>query len=313
MKNNLNGHIAIIAANIIFGLSIPITKHLMETWITPEAYTLLRLLFGAVVFWSIGLFNKKEKVSKKDLAVIAIGGIFGFIATQLLFAIALQYTTPVYYSLLMSLTPVLVLILSIIFLKELLNKNKIGGVILSISGAALIILGGKAAGMAENNMLGILLSFLAALSYAIYIIVTRNVSEKYSAVTVTKWTFLFSAMFLLPFGIMELPSQEIFQGNITSIAIIELGFALIFATAIGFLLMPVGLKYVKATTVSIYMNFQPIVASFVAILIGQDLFSRDKPIAAILVISGVILVSRKTGTSKGVKVKRRKRNLSYKY
>lgn len=178
---------------------------------------------------------------------MAIGGIFGLIATQLLFAVPLQYTTPVYYSLLMSLTTVLVLVLSLLFLREVLTKYKIGGVILSITSAALIILGRKSGGITENNMLGILLSFLAALSYALYIIVTRNVSEKNDAITVTKWTFLFSAAFLIPFGITELPNQEILLGNASATAILELAFALVFATAIGFLLMPVGLKYVKTT------------------------------------------------------------------
>jgi drug/metabolite transporter (DMT)-like permease len=313
MNQKLGGHLAIISANVIFGASIPITKSLLDTWITPEAYTVLRLVFGAVIFWSIGIFSKKEKVTNKDLLVIGIGGIFGFIATQLLFAIALQYTTPVYFSLLMSLTPVLVLFLSFIFLKELLNRNKVIGVILSIAGAAIIILCGKSGGMAENNMLGIILAFLAALSYAIYIIITRNISKKYSPITLTKWTFLLSAALLVPFGITDLPSQKIFQGDVPVIPIMQLGYALIFATAIGFLLMPVGLKRLKATTVSIYINFLPIVASIIAIIIGQDLFSWDKPIAAILVISGVIMVSRKPSEMKKSNVKKKGSALSYKY
>ena len=51
------------------------------------------------------------------------------------------------------------------------------------------------------------------------------------------------------------------------------------------------LKGIQPTTASIYINLQPIIASVVAILIGQDIFSWDEPVSAILVISGVLLVS----------------------
>lgn len=293
MNKQLQGHLAIILANVIFGLSIPITKTLIDTWVTPSSYTFMRMAVGALIFWGIGAFVKKEKVSKRDLLTIAIGGFFGFVATQLLFAVALQYTTPVYFSLIMAMTPILVLIMSLFFLKEIFTKNKFLGVVLSIGGAALIILSGSSSAMATNNKLGIILSFLAALSYGIYMIVTKNVSVKYKPITIIKWSFLFAAAMLLPFEITSLPEQTIFSEKATLNSYLLLIFCLVFITALGFLLMPMGLKYIKATTASIYMNFQPIVASLVAIMIGQDIFSWEKPLAALLVIAGVILVSLK--------------------
>lgn len=294
MNKQLQGHLAIILANVIFGLSIPITKTLIDNWVTPSSYTFMRMAVGALIFWGIGAFVKKEKVSKRDLLTIVIGAFFGFVATQLLFAVALQYTTPVYFSLIMAMTPILVLIMSLFFLKEIFTKNKFLGVVLSISGAALIILSGSSSAMATNNKLGIILSFLAALSYGIYMIVTKNVSVKYNPITIIKWSFLCAAAMLLPFEITSLPEQTIFSEKATLNSYLLLIFCLVFITALGFLLMPMGLKYIKATTASIYMNFQPIVASVVAILMGQDVFSWEKPLAAVLVIAGVILVSVKT-------------------
>ena len=210
MSKQLQGHLAIISANIIFGLSIPITKKLIDHWVTPSSYTFMRLAVGAIIFWSIGALVKKEKVSKRDLLIIAVGGFFGFVATQLLFATALQYTTPVYFSLIMALTPILVLLMSLLFLKEIFTKNKILGVALSIGGAALIILTGGSSAMASNNKFGIMLSFLAALSYGVYMIVTKNVSVKYKPITIIKWSFLFSAMMLFPFEITALPKTNYF-------------------------------------------------------------------------------------------------------
>lgn len=72
---------------------------------------------------------------------------------------------------------------------------------------------------------------------------------------------------------------------------LELGFVILFSTSLGYFLMPFGMKYLRATTVSVYMNLQPIVASIAAICVGQDVFSWDKPIAAILVLAGAYIVS----------------------
>lgn len=89
MNRKFQGHLAIIAVEITFGLSIPVTKALIPEWITPSGYTLMRMLFGAIVFWAVGYFMPKEKVIPKDLLILVVGGFFGFIATQLLFALAL--------------------------------------------------------------------------------------------------------------------------------------------------------------------------------------------------------------------------------
>lgn len=51
------------------------------------------------------------------------------------------------------------------------------------------------------------------------------------------------------------------------------------------------MKYLRATTVSVYMNLQPVVDSLVAIIVGQDVFSWEKPLAAVLVLSGAYIQS----------------------
>ncbi len=51
------------------------------------------------------------------------------------------------------------------------------------------------------------------------------------------------------------------------------------------------MKYLQATTVSIYTNLQPVIASFVAILLGQDFLTWDKPVAAVLVLLSAYIVT----------------------
>ncbi|KAB2890815.1 MAG: DMT family transporter [Desulfobulbaceae bacterium] len=103
--------------------------------------------------------------------------------------------------------------------------------------------------------------------------------------------FLVSALALLPVSYSEFPLQVIYSGEITAFSIALLGFALVFSTTLAFFCMPLALKNLEAATVSIFMNLQPIVASVVAISIGQDVITLKKGLAALLVLSGVCLVS----------------------
>lgn len=165
------------------------------------------------------------------------------------------------------------------------------GVLLGLSGAAIIILQGST-GNSSNTPFGILISVVCVACYAGYIILTRKLSGKYSPVTMMKWMFLFSFVVLFPFSYSELPEQQIYLSGTTLTAISELVFALVFSSIIAFFLMPVALKRIKATTASIYVNLQPLVASSAAIIIGRDIFSWDKLLALILVITGVYLVTQ---------------------
>jgi drug/metabolite transporter (DMT)-like permease len=272
VKEEIKGHVAAITTNVIFGLNIPITKSLLSGWMSPMGYTLTRMIFGMCMFWIISLFQKREKVILKDLMMIFLCGLLGLVATQVTFAVGLRYTTPVTYSLILALSPIIVLILSALFLKEPVTRFKTIGVVLGIIGASIVILGGNTNG-SSNTLLGVLISALSVSCYADYIIVTRKISAKYSPVTMMKWMFLLSVIILLPFGYSELPEQRIYSSDVTVTAISELAFALLFSSIIAFFLMPVALKRIKATTASIYVNLQPLVASSVAIIIGQDIFS----------------------------------------
>ena len=287
------GLLAAMSANVIFGLNIPVTKTLVAHWMTPLGYTMTRMFFGTVVFWFIGSLFKREKVAGRDLLIIMVGGLIGYLGTQFLFSQSLKYTTPVIFALLIALTPVAALLLSAVFLKEVVSRRKISGIVLSISGAFLIILESGNGSTGANNFLGILLVLLCVFFYAGYLVITRNVATKYSPVTVAKWMFLISAFVMLPWSFSELATQRIYSHESTVHAFSLLSFALFFSTTLAFFLMPLALKKLEASTVSIFMNCQPVVASIVAIWAGQDTLTWTKGLAALLVLTGVYRVSVK--------------------
>lgn len=125
MQEKYKGHIAILIANVIFGLHIPVSKALLAGWMSPLGYMLVRILFATLVFSGVSLFQPKEKIRPKDLLLIGIGGLFGFTIAQYTFALALNYTSTVTVSLIIALSPVIVMLLAALFLKEKITRNPI--------------------------------------------------------------------------------------------------------------------------------------------------------------------------------------------
>lgn len=289
------GHLAILLANVIFGLGVPVTKALLDEWVTPMGYMASRCVFAALIFWMVAAFMPHEHVGRKDLWVILLGGLLGFVISQTLTAESLKFTTPVYFSLVAALTPVAVMILEAIFLRESITGIKMVGVALAIAGALLMVFMSWGNGVGKESMtddlIGIILAVLSVLTWAIYLIITRKVSAKYSSVTQMKHFFLISAVVILPIALFGEPQQKLYSPEWGWDGVAEMAFIVLFATGLGYFLIPYAMKVLKATTVSIYTNIQPVVASLVAMAVGQDVFSWDKPLAAVLVLLGAYLVT----------------------
>lgn len=117
-------------------------------------------------------------------------------------------------------------------------------------------------------------------------------SQRYTAVTQMKWIFLVSSVAVLPFAWKEFPQTALFGGQCAWDGALAMAFIVVFATVLGYFTIPYAMKFLRATTVSIYTNIQPVVASLVAIAIGQDIMTWDKPVAAVLVLLGAWLVTR---------------------
>ena len=293
MQNHrLQAHAAVLLANIIFGLGVPVTKLLLDQWVSPMAYMATRCLGAAAIFWLISLFLPREKVAPRDLTVIILGGLLGIVVSQTLTAWALTFTTPVYFSLIATLTPVATMLCATLFIGEKISTRGVVGVALGVAGAMLMVFVGWQGGSGKNDILGIALTLLSMLTWAVYLIITRKVSARYTAVTQMKWVFLASAIAVLPFSLTDLQSATLYSAATEWSGLAEMAFIVVFATVAGYFAIPFAMRYLKATTVSVYTNLQPIVASLVAIALSQDVLTWDKPVALVLVLLSAWLVTK---------------------
>ncbi len=288
-SNKWIGHLAVLTVYIIFGVNPNCSKAVVPEYITPEAYTALRLVVGAAGFWLISLFTPREKVAKRDMWMIVFGAV-SLYGTLWAFAEAMRFISPTYVSLVSAMSPLVVMLMAAVFLKEPITTRKAMGVFFGIAGALMMIIF-SLHGDAHYSNIGALLCFVNILFYATYLLITRAISPKYSPVTMMKWMFLFSAVLSLPLAIPTVKDSPILMGTAPAMAYVNMGIVALFATVLAYYLLPVALRYLRPTTVSMYSNLQPIITAALAIAVGQDIFTWNKPIALVLVIFGVFLVT----------------------
>ncbi len=287
-------YLALIAAtlvSIIYGVTFTIAKDVMPLYILPYGFIVLRVGGSVILFWIIWLFVPKEKIEKKDFPRIIAAAFFGVAFNMLTFFKGLSLTSPISASVLMVTTPIIVLILSAIILKERMLKRKVFGIILGLIGTAFLILYGKSVGSASNANIGNLLVFANAISYGFYLIVVKKLMDKYSAFTFVKWIYLFGFIMVLPFGYTEL--QAVAFSTIPVDIAWKTGFVVVFSTFLTYLLNLLSMKELKPTTVAVFIYLQPVFATIFAIGLGKDELNLVKIGAAILIFSGVFLVTQK--------------------
>ncbi|MFA6779863.1 MAG: DMT family transporter [Paludibacteraceae bacterium] len=289
-ERKYTGHLTMFVVNLIFGINTPITKTLMPDYFSAFSLNFFRVAGAGILFWCISSFVKEEKVTRSDLLLLFFAGMLGVVVNQFAFVKGLSLTTPINAAIIVTLTPIITMLLASLIQKEPITGLKIVGVVVGAIGALLIITTTNRATGGSSSMVGNILCLLSSLSYALYLTVFKKLINKHKPVTLMKWMFLFSTIIALPMCIGDL--ESIRWSAITASAYIRIGYVVILATFVTYMMIPVGQKMLRPTTLSMYNYLQPIVASLVAVYFGMDTFGWKNTFAAVLVFLGVYTVTQ---------------------
>lgn len=298
----MKGHLLILLANVLFGISVPIFKYLLMTGTPPEAISFLRTSFACIMFWMVSFFYPHEKVCSKDLLILLVCGLCGVGINQWMFVVGLRMTSPVDASIIATAVPILVLLLAALVLKEPITRKKSFGVFLGVCGGLMLVFSSSQVNVGTSSLWGNTLILINHTMYSVYLVLSKPLSKQYSSVTMMKWMFLFSTIALMPFcmpSVADVPTFHSETFNVTQLC--SLLYILLGATFIAYMLIPMALKYIRPTTASMYNYVQPIIASLIAISIGQDSFSFIKLMSAMIIFVGVYLVTQSNKRNDSIK------------
>lgn len=275
--------------SLIYGINYTVAKDVMPGYVKPFAFIILRVGISTLLFWLCGLFIGKEKIAKADFPRIIAAAFFGVALNMLAFFEGLSLTSPIMASVLMVTTPLIVLLLSAIIMREKIAMPKALGIILGLAGTVLLIMYGKDITRGGSVALGNFLVFINAISYGFYLIMVKRLMDRYNAFAFIKWIYLFGFIMVLPFGWGQMGAIQ--WHAMPQFIYWEIAFVVVFTTFLAYLLNLLSMRQLKPTTVAVFIYLQPVFATVFAIAMGKDRLDWVKILSAGLIFAGVYLVT----------------------
>lgn len=291
MSPSVKAHVALFSAQIIYALNYSIAKDVMPIYVTPFGLVFLRIAGACVLFWIASFFITKEKIETTDLKKLIYISLFGVVINQAFFIYGLSLTKPINSAIIMISNPIAVMLFTLFILKEQITKLKILGLMLGITGALTLLLFKGSFSLGSETAVGDAMTLVNSMSWAIFVVMIKPFMEKYQTITVMKWCFLFGLIYFFPVGIKD--AFAINWAQLPTSIIFAILFIVIATTFFAYLLNMYALKALSSSVVSMYIYFQPFLATLFAVWLGKDEITPIKLLSALFIITGVYLASRK--------------------
>ena len=288
MSRKLIAHVLLFLVNLFYGANFIVSKLVMPAYVLPQAFILIRVTVTTTLFFIVGHFWGNEKIAKKDFPLLIVCSLMGVVINQEMFFAGLNITTPINGSLIMIMTPILVMVISFFSGHEQLTWQKVTGMLLGTAGA-FIIISGRGLNFSSKTALGDFYILLNATSYAIYLVAVRPLMKRYHPMSIIKWVFLFGVPWVVVLGAGQF--RAIQWPTFTAGIWLAVGFVVFCTTFCAYLFNVIALREVHSSIVGAYIYLQPILATLISMVIGKDTLTTEKIISAVLIFSGVYMVS----------------------
>ena len=288
-SKNLYGHLFALTANVMWGLMSPLGKSALQEF-SPISVTTFRMVGAAAAFWILSMFCKQEHVNHQDMLKIFFASLFALVFNQGVFIFGLSMTSPIDASIVTTTLPIVTMVVAAIYLKEPITNKKVLGIFVGAMGALILIMSSQAGSNGNGSLIGDLLCLVAQISFSIYLTVFKGLSQRYSAVTINKWMFIYASMCYIPFSYYDISTIQ--WTSISTVAILQVLYVVLGGSFLAYLCIMTAQRLLSPTVVSMYNYMQPIVATIAAIAMGIGSFGWEKGIAIALVFLGVYIVTQ---------------------
>jgi RarD protein len=296
-KSSLKAYIITMTGALCWGLIGLFIAPLYARGFTAWDVVAIRGVFTFVIlFLFMAIFYRDQlRTRLRDHIFFASAGIFSialfnffyfevFSQSSLSLAVTLLYTGPLF-----------VTILSRLFFKEPLTIRKGWALALAVTGCAFVV-GLLPFGQQGIPMHTLLMGVLSGFCYALYSIFSKPITKRYSALTITTYTFLYTSIFmLLTSDIIRKTNQ--FQHKDVWVSAVLLALV---ATVGGFVFYTSGLKHLEASKASILATIEPIIAVLTGVLFLGEHLGGWQVLGIALVMYSAILVSEERSKVKKV-------------
>jgi drug/metabolite transporter (DMT)-like permease len=256
--------------------------------IEPVSLTFFRsILTAALLVIALLIRKTRWRIERRDYLNLIWLSLLAVPINQFLFFYGISRTTASNAALLYATTPVVVLVLSRIILKESLTWKKVVGVIIALIGVTFVIFE-DGFELNSSHTYGNLLLMVAVLAWSLFTIFGKPMIQKYGAFYVTSLVLIVGMVLYLPIGLLF--------GNRVSILSLSardwegLIYFAVGTSFLGYFLWYFALGRMEASKVAIFSNAQPFLTTLLAVVLLSQSVSPTFAVGGIVTISGVILV-----------------------
>ena len=281
------GPVCLSAAASIWGGMYVVSKVVLDM-IPPWVLLEMRFVIGLLVLGCWAFLAREWKIALRDLKYMALIGLVGYTGSIGLQFVGTHLSGASLGALITSASPALISVFAWKLLHEKPDLRKGAALIIATFGVIIVI--GYPSESGSSSFMGNLILFGAAITWALYTVLSRVQTLKYSSLTVTFWANLFGVIFTFPICWWEWNAKQVTwpaDGGIW-LGILYLG---MISTALAFYLWNKGFEYMDASVGSLFFFCQPIVGTLLGAWLLKEQLTWNFYLGAILIVTGVALSS----------------------
>lgn len=265
-----------------------IAGRILAESMAPASSSFLRFAIASISLIIVLLLTEKKfPVPRiKQFLTLIFLGFTGVFCYNIFFFTGLKYITAGRASLIIAFTPLTITILATLFTSERLNAKQLGGILISLAGALLVVSNGRpqlllqgSFGPGEKALLG------CVLSWSLYSIAGRSVLNTLSPLVAVCYSSIIGTMLLAVPAFKENLSGSLF--TISSVEWLSLGYLGVFGTAIGFSLYYKGINKIGTTRAGIFINMVPVFALLLSWLLLHETVQPMVLVGGLFILTGV--------------------------
>jgi drug/metabolite transporter (DMT)-like permease len=288
----------LVAMTIIWGTNYAIVKSAFRD-IDPQAFNALRLLEASLVMGTTmmvarripragSVFHTSAELTRRDVFHLVLLGLVGHCIYQYLFVSGLSQTSVANSALIISCTPIVITLLSVVGGRERIGARHWAGTVISLAGIYLIV--GRGAHVSGDSVRGDLTLMCAVVCWALYTIGSRPLMERHSPVGVTALSIMFGTVLYLPVAAPAL--SRVAWHAVPWVTWAKLVYSALFAICVAYTIWYSAVRAIGSARTAVYSNLMPIVAMTFAALWLHEPIGAVKIAGAATILAGVALTRK---------------------
>lgn len=278
------GDLLVVITAILWASSFTVIKSAYDEF-SPLAFAAVRFTGAtAGMLLLLALLRRPLRVARADLRLAALVGVFHVGLYQIFFSTGLNLTTATNSILIINISPVITALMVWLTRAESITWRQGAGIALAMLGTVTLVQAGGA--LAGGHLKGDVLTFLAAVSYAITPVLVLPLLRRYATITVMAIGMLFGTLVLTVVAIPDLLRQS---WNVSAAGWAQLAYAAFGAGTVGYLFWYEGIGRIGPTRVAAYGYLIPVIGVTTAVVVLREAFTATHALGAAVTLAGVTL------------------------